>query len=191
MMNSSMFRSLSLLILGCAVGGLLASAWGHSAAYSRQEAPPANPPANQAANPPAPPTMADVQHLKDIVPPASHPMVDVAYHAVNLWFAGEKKKNWPLANYYLGETRNRLRWGEVRLNPGPKGADGKPVDMQSIFNGIDNGSLAAVKQSIDKKDSQAFEVAYKMMLEDCYSCHKTAGRPYLASHGADFGPATN
>ena len=43
-------------------------------------------------------------------------MVDVAMFAANLWFAGQKK-NWPLANYYLGEMRNRMRW-EVHLNPG-------------------------------------------------------------------------
>ena len=104
-------------------------------------------------------------------------MVDVAMFAANLWFAGQKK-NWPLANYYLGEMRNRIRW-EVRLNPGPKGSDGKPVDMQSIFDGIDNGSLTTVKNTIAMKDSKQFVVEYKHMLEDCYSCHMTAGRPYL------------
>ena len=55
------------------------------------------------------PSEADLQRLKSIVPPASHPMVEVGYHAANLWFAAQKK-NWPLANYYWGETRNRLRW---------------------------------------------------------------------------------
>ena len=31
-----------------------------------------------------------------------------------------------------------VRW-EVRLNPSPKGADGTPVDMANIFDGIDKG----------------------------------------------------
>src|SRR6266699_3290903 len=96
------------------------SAWEHPAAVAQQNNPQA-----------APPTMADVAHLKDITPPNSHPMVDVAMFAANLWFAGDKK-NWPLANYYLGEMRNRLGW-EVRLNPSSKGADGNPVDMKNIF----------------------------------------------------------
>ena len=74
--------------------------------------------------------------------------------------------------------RNRIRW-EVKLNPGPKGADGKPVDMQSIFDGIDNGSLATLKKTIAGKDGKEFAAQYKHLMEDCYSCHMTAGRPYL------------
>jgi hypothetical protein len=119
----------------------------------------------------------DVAHLKDIVPPASHPMVEVGYHMVNLWFAAQKG-NWPLANYYLGETRNRMKW-EVKLNPGPKGSDGKPIDMESTFDGIDKGSLTAVKDTIAKKNAKEFVAQYKNLLVDCYSCHKNAGRPYL------------
>jgi hypothetical protein len=135
-------------------------------------------PAEARANAPAEDTVlqTDVAHLKDIVPPASHPMVDVGYHAANLWFAAQKK-NWPLATYYWGETRNRLRW-EVRLNPGPKGPAGV-VDLKSTLEGIENGSLATLKQTIDKKDSKAFVTAYKGLLEDCYSCHMSVGRPYL------------
>jgi hypothetical protein len=120
---------------------------------------------------------ADVAHLKDITPPNSHPMVDVGMFAANVWFAGQKK-NWPLAGYYLNEMRNRMRW-EVHLNPGPKGADGNPVDMQSIEMGIENGSWTTVNNAITMKDSQQFAAEYRHMLEDCYSCHKTAGRPYL------------
>jgi hypothetical protein len=83
-----------------------------------------------------------------------------------------------LANYYLGEMRNRMRW-EVHLNPGPKRADGTIVDMQSIFDGVDNGTLTSVKKTIQTKDSKQFVVEYNHLLEDCYSCHMTAGRPYL------------
>src|SRR2546427_8391049 len=39
----------------------------------------------------------------------SHVMADVGYHFANLWFAADKQ-NWPLANYYLSETRSHLRW---------------------------------------------------------------------------------
>lgn len=164
------FRSVFLVVLGAALGVVFTVAWDHSAAFGERANPQA--PANAPATP-----QAELAHLQDIVPPASHPMVDVAMFAANIWFAGQKK-NWPLANYYFGEMRNRMRW-EVHLNPGPKGPDGKPVDMQSIFDGVDNGSLAAVKNSITKKDSKQFVVDYKHMLEDCYSCHMTAGRPYL------------
>jgi hypothetical protein len=164
MANFETLRSVALLAVGGVLGGLFVSAWEHPTAIA------------QGTNNP-PNIQADVARLKDITPPNSHPMVDVAMFSANIWFAGQKK-NWPLANYYLGEMRNRMRW-EVKLNPGPKGADGNPVDMQSIYDGIDKGSLTALTQVIAMKDSQQFPAAYKHLLEDCYSCHKTAGRPYL------------
>jgi hypothetical protein len=175
MAKANWFRSSAWLVLGAILGGLLVSSWEHPAAVAQQNNPQA-----------APPTMADVAHLKDITPPFSHPMVDVAMFAANLWFAGDKK-NWPLANYYLGELRNRMGW-EVRLNPSPKGADGNPMDMKNIFDGIDTGSLAKLKTIIAMKDSKQFAVEYKMLLEDCYSCHKTAGRPYLRPMVPNAGP---
>jgi hypothetical protein len=158
-------RDFMLLLVGVLIGATLVSRW-EGTATAQQNAP-ATPASLQ----------ADVAHLKDIRPPDSHPMVDVAMFAANLWFAGNAK-NWPLANYYLGETRGRIAW-ETRLNPGPKGADGSPVDMANIFDGIDHGSLTKLKNAIAAKDSTEFAAQYRNMLEDCYSCHKTANRPYL------------
>ena len=103
-----MFRSVLLLAVGAVLGALLMA--GLDRPVRAQ---------NEGAAAPAAPTMEDVARLKTLVPPSSHPMADVSYNVVALWFAA-KKKNWPLANYYLGETRNRVRW-EVRLNPSPKG----------------------------------------------------------------------
>jgi hypothetical protein len=165
MANARFFRNMVLLTLGAVMGGLLTASW-KLPLHAQQQTP-----TTEAT------VVADVTHLRDIVPPSSHPMVDVGYHMVNLWFAVQAK-NWPLATYYLGETRNRLRW-EVRLNPSPKGASGDPVDMKSTLDGIENGSFAKVKDAVDKKDATAFPVAYKQLLEDCYSCHKNAGRAYL------------
>ncbi|PYU34182.1 MAG: hypothetical protein DMG31_06900 [Acidobacteria bacterium] len=167
MAPANWFRGAALLALGAILGGLFVSSWEHPAAVAQQN----NPPVTQAT------LLADVTRLRDITPPFSHPMVDVAMFAANLWFAGDKK-NWPLANYYLGEMRNRLGW-EVRLNPSPKGADGTLMDMKNIFDGIDTGSLTKLKTIIAMKDSKRFAAEYKNLLEDCYSCHKTAGRPYI------------
>jgi hypothetical protein len=36
-----------------------------------------------------------------------------------------------------------------------------------------------LKKSIDDKSLDEFTSAYKVMLESCYACHKSAGRPYL------------
>jgi hypothetical protein len=167
MAKTNWMRSLQMLALGALLGGLLVSSWERSELMAQQN----NPQANLVT------LQADVAHLKELVPPHSHPMVEVGMFAANLWFAGEKK-NWPLADYYLNETRNRIRW-EVHLNPSPKGPDGNPVDMQSIFDGIDNGTLPKVHKAIEAKDTKEFAVEYKQLLEECYSCHKAAARPYL------------
>ena len=50
------------------------------------------------------------------------------------------------------------------MNPSPNGADGNPVDMANIFDGIDKGSLTKLKTIIEMKDSNQFAVEYKMLL---------------------------
>jgi hypothetical protein len=167
MTRANRLHSVQIFVLGAVLGGLFVASWERPAASAQQS----NSQEGLAA------LQADVAHLKDLTPPHSHPMVEAGMFAANLWFAGEKK-NWPLAGYFLNETRNRIRW-EVHLNPGPKGADGNPVDMQSIFDGVDTGSLTKVRKAIDAKDSAAFTAEYKNLLRDCYSCHKAALRPYL------------
>ena len=118
----------------------------------------------------------EVSRLKALVPSNSHIMMDVQFHWMNLWFAGQKK-NWPLAQYFFNEARGHIQW-LIRKSPTVK-VDGKDVDIQGIFDGIDTSSLAAVKTAIEHKDSAQFASSYKTMLESCYSCHKSVGRSYL------------
>jgi hypothetical protein len=119
----------------------------------------------------------DVARLKSIVPSNSHIMEDVSFHYSSLWFAGQKK-NWPLATFYYNETRNHIRW-LITKSPTTKTPDGEVVNLQGIFDGLDTSSLAMLKKSIDDKNLEEFTSAYKLMLDGCYSCHKSAGRPYL------------
>jgi hypothetical protein len=120
---------------------------------------------------------ADVAQLKAVVPSQSHTMADVGYHFTNLWFAGEAK-NWDLAAFYLDEARSHIRW-TIRLRPVRQDPAGNPVNLQGIFDGIDNGIFSMLKEAIDKKDSAQFANAYKLSLEACYACHRSAGKPYL------------
>jgi len=120
---------------------------------------------------------AEIEVLKGKAPSASVAMADVGFHFSNLWFA-EQSGNWPLAGYYFSEARNHVRW-LTRINPMPKGPDGMPVDVKSIFDAIDTTTFAEVKAAIDKKDGPQFEKAYRGALESCYQCHKAVGRPYL------------
>lgn len=131
---------------------------------------------------PAPLTLdqlpAEVAALKLLIPTNSTIMMDVQWHWTNLWFAG-KKRNWPLAQYYFNESRGHIQW-LVRKNPTIRNnVEQKDVDMQGIFDGIDTSSLAMVKDAIEKKDGVAFDKNYKLMLESCYACHKSVGRPYI------------
>ncbi len=107
----------------------------------------------------------------------AHAMVDVGYHFANLWFAADKQ-NWPLANYYLTETRQHLQWA-VRFHPVRKISSGTNVDLNGILEAVDHSFLAGVGQSITNKDSAAFRTAYRQTLEGCYACHKACEKPYL------------
>ena len=57
---------------------------------------------------------ARVKTLEDLIPSQSHMMADVGDHFTNLWFAG-RAENWPLADFYLGETKSHLRWAVRRI----------------------------------------------------------------------------
>ncbi len=175
MTNVAGFRIPLGFLLGIAiVVGLAGSAWNYYGVTPAQAAPAQGESAGAAAGT----LQADVARLKDSLPPQSHPMVDVGYHAVNLWFAAGRK-NWPLAGYYLNETRNRIAWA-VRMNPTVKAQQtGQVIDLKGIVDGLDHGTFDAVKDSIDKQDSARFVASYKHMLEGCYACHKAVGRPYL------------
>lgn len=167
-------RLFLMLVCAALVGGLVA--WQMS-----RGAPQAAPVAVQAEPAKTTPDLAaldaEVTRLKGVAPSASVAMADVGFHFSNLWFAAQKQ-NWPLATYYFNETRNHIRW-LVRITPMPKGPTGDLVDLQGIFDGIDTGVLKDLRDTLDKKDSARFAVAYRQTLEACYSCHKAVGRPYL------------
>jgi hypothetical protein len=118
----------------------------------------------------------EVERLKGMVPDQSHVMKDVGYHFSNLWFAG-RSGNWPLAGFYLNETRSHLRWA-VRVRPVRRTASGE-VDLRSILDGVDRSLLTAVQKTIEAKDLAAFSKAYRDTLSGCYACHQASEKPYL------------
>lgn len=120
------------------------------------------------------------------LPSQSHAMMDVAYHFSNLWFAAEKE-NWPLAEFYLGETKSHLRWA-VRIIPVRKDPQNNPVDLQGILAPIENTHLWGMTEAIIKKDKARFQDVYRQTLEACYACHKTVGKPFLRPKVPDDPP---
>jgi cytochrome c553 len=165
-----------VLLLACgAIIGAVLMQWRYSIAAQG----PAQPAAGATATVDLKALDADVTRLKALVPSNSHIMMDVQWHWTNLWFAGQAK-NWPLAQFYFNETRSHIQW---LIKKSPKirsqGPDKEEVDIQGIFDGVDTSTLADVKNAIAAKDSAKFTAAYTTMLDSCYSCHKSVGRPYL------------
>ncbi len=110
-------------------------------------------------------------------PDQSHAMVDVGYHFANLWFAADKE-NWPLAKYYLEETRSHLNWA-VRIHPVRTTKAGGEVDLKGILQAIDNSFLSEIDGAITNKDTAKFKTAYRQTLEGCYACHKACEKSFL------------
>jgi hypothetical protein len=118
-----------------------------------------------------------VKALEDLLPSQSHMMADVGDHFTNLWFAGEAE-NWPLADFYLAESRSHLHWA-VRRIPIRKDAQGRDVNLVNILQAFENGQLTPLKGTIDGKNKAGFEKLYEESLSVCYSCHTAASKPYL------------
>jgi len=135
------------------------------------QAPAADPAADVAA------LKAEIETLKGMLPSQSHTMIDVEYHFANLWFAA-KANNWPLATFYLNETRGHLNWA-VRVRSVRKLANGSELDLRPILKGIEDGAFANLKTVVDKHDAAAFEPAYRTMLGQCIACHEAIEKPFL------------
>jgi len=121
----------------------------------------------------------EIELLKGKVPDQSHAMKDVAYHFTNLWFAGQKA-NWPLAKFYLDETRSHLKWA-VRIIPVRK-VKGGELELKPLLDGLDQSVFTALQKTIDTKDAAEFPTAYQHALDGCYSCHAAAEKPFLRLH---------
>ena len=118
----------------------------------------------------------EIEQLKGRLPSQSHAMMDVDYHFANLWFAGQNK-NWPLAQFYLNETRSHLRWA-VRIIP-VRRIPGGEVDLSGLLEALDSTALSEIGKAIADKNGEAFAGAYRHTIEGCYSCHKASDKPYL------------
>lgn len=125
----------------------------------------------------------EVQELRGKLPSQSHTMADVDYHFANLWFAG-RSGNWPLATFYLDETRSHLNWA-VRVVPVRRIGDGQQVELKPILEGIEQSGLGDLRGSIERQDTAAFETAYRTMLTQCHGCHVASDKPYLEPHVPD------
>jgi hypothetical protein len=119
---------------------------------------------------------AEIEQIKGRLASQSHAMMDVDYHFANLWFAGQAK-NWPLAQFYLNETRSHLRWA-VRIIP-VRRIPGGEIDLRGLLEAVDSTGLADLGKAIAEKNGEGFTAGYRRTLEGCYGCHKASDKPYL------------
>lgn len=119
---------------------------------------------------------AEVERLRSIVPGQALAMTQVAYNFSNLWFAAHEE-NWPLAQFYVNETRVRLRWA-VRITPTRKIASGE-VALAPILDGLEKDQLSAVERAVASRNVAQLEASYRSMLEGCYGCHVASEKPFL------------
>jgi hypothetical protein len=119
---------------------------------------------------------ADNERLKALVPSQSHAMVDVAYHFTNLWFAAQRA-NWPLAQFYLNETRSHIRWA-IRIVPVRHTSAGD-LKLEEVFAGFDGTLLGAIQAAVTARNPKEFQMAYRAALGGCNGCHAAAEKPFL------------
>jgi hypothetical protein len=161
-----MTRKHLILVTGVAVIGFILGTVSHS--HSSAVAAPA-----------ADAAQRELQQLRDLVPDQAAVMTHVGYHFGNLWFAIQQE-NWPLADFYLGETRNNVKWA-VRAKPVRKTAAGE-IQLGAIAESIDNGPFTDLKKAIDAKQKDRCTTLYDQTLATCYACHKASEKPYLRPH---------
>ncbi len=174
MKKSTELRASALIGTGAVLGFLLSAViqWPSGIAETQaiaDEKPPRTPEVSKGQ--PEPNTFSG------LLPDQSHAMVDVGYHFANLWFAADKE-NWPLAKYYLEETRSHLNWA-VRISPVRTTKAGGEVDLKGILQAIDNSLLTEIDGAITNKDTAKFKTAYRQTLEGCYACHNACEKPFL------------
>ena len=117
-----------------------------------------------------------VKHLESLVPDQAAVMTKVGYHFTNLWIA-VRHDNWPLADFYLGEVRNNVKWA-VRAKP-IRTVRAGTLDLNGIAQAIDNTQFADLKKAIDAKQKEQFIKSYEETMTACYACHQASEKPYL------------
>ena len=118
-----------------------------------------------------------VKRLETLVPDQAAVMTKVAYHFTN-FYGALQRENWPLADFYLGETINNIKWA-VRVRPIRKDFNNQDVDLAAIAQSIENTQFADMKKAIAAKDKAKCIKIYEETLNACYGCHSAANKPFL------------
>jgi hypothetical protein len=86
-----------------------------------------------------------------------------------LWLAGQER-NWPLAQYELDELQEGFD-DVVRFHPTHKDSS---IPLTQLVPKIMSHPMAEVRNAIDRRNPQAFVVAYDALTAGCNACHQAA-----------------
>jgi hypothetical protein len=138
----------------------------------------------QAAEPQSAPTReefmalkAEIDQLRALLPTQAHTMVDVEHQFANAWFAA-KAGNWPLAKFYVNETRGRVTW-TVRIRPVRKSEAGEDIVLAPLAQALETAGFVPLRAAIEARNRKDFEAAYRSALKACYGCHVAVEKPQL------------
>jgi hypothetical protein len=127
-----------------------------------------------------------VKDLTTLIPSQGHAMVDVAYHFGNLWFAA-RAGNWPLAQFYLNETKAKLRWA-VRIRPVRPVSGGGELKLADLLDALEKSTLKELQDSVTAKDRKKFESNYATTLASCQGCHVASEKGFIRLRIPDRAP---
>jgi cytochrome c553 len=119
---------------------------------------------------------AEVARLTSIMPGQAQAMTQIAYNFSNLWFAAQAG-NWPLAKFYIDETRVRIRWA-MRITPNRRISTGQ-LDLLPIAASIEENQIKAVADAVAAQDQTTFRNAYTGLMQACQGCHEASEKPFL------------
>jgi cytochrome c553 len=103
----------------------------------------------------------------DYTPSLGDLMAAVQLRHAKLWYAGSFR-NWPLAEYELGQLRSNLREA-ARLHAKMPATDLAGADK----------SAALVDEAIKSQSSAKFDTAFGQMTAACNNCHQAADRRFI------------
>jgi hypothetical protein len=89
-----------------------------------------------------------------------------------LWFAA-KARNWPLAEYQLGEIKEIM--GDVQdFVP-----TFKNLPLADMLDAVITKEIVALEKSIEAKDYKAFAAGYDKLTAACNACHEGTGNGFV------------
>jgi hypothetical protein len=89
-----------------------------------------------------------------------------------LWFAA-KSRNWPLAEYQLGEIKEIM--GDVQdFVP-----TFKNLPLADMLDAVITKEIATLEKTIEAKDYKAFAAGYDTLTAACNACHQGTGNAFV------------